>query len=65
MDAPFQDLVRYMNEGKTNPWAFAMYPVAAFEDACKNGAQEYIFGLKNANDVIQFIDDTWRRERQK
>ncbi|HBT17544.1 MAG TPA: ABC transporter substrate-binding protein, partial [Firmicutes bacterium] len=28
MDVPFQDLVKYMNEGKTNPWAFSMYPVA-------------------------------------
>ncbi len=65
MDVPFQDLVKYMNEGKTNPWAFSMYPVAVFEDACKNGAQEYVFGLKKANDVIQYIDETWRREMQK
>ncbi|HEY8343761.1 MAG TPA: extracellular solute-binding protein [Bacillota bacterium] len=62
MEEPFQDLVRYMNEGKTNPWAFSMYPVAVFEDACKTGAQEYMLGLRNADDVIKYIDDTWQRE---
>jgi len=65
MDAPFQDLVRYLNDGNTNPWAFAMYPVAVFEDACKNGAQEYMFGRKNADQVIKYIDDTWKREIKK
>jgi len=62
MEEPFQDLVRYMNEGKTNPWAFSMYPVAVFEDACKTGAQEYILGLRHADEVITYIDDTWKRE---
>lgn len=65
MDAPFQDLVAYLNSGKTNPWAFSMYPVAAFEDATKNGAQEYLFGRKNAQQVIRYIDDTWRKSIQK
>jgi raffinose/stachyose/melibiose transport system substrate-binding protein len=65
MDAPFQDLVAYLNSGKTNPWAFSMYPVAAFEDATKNGAQEYIFGRKNAQQVVQYIDETWRNSIRK
>ena len=65
MDAPFQDLVAYLNSGKTNPWAFSMYPVAAFEDATKNGAQEYLFGRKNAQQVIRYIDDTWKKSIQK
>lgn len=65
MDAPFQDLVSYLNEGETNPWAFSMYPVAVFEDACKNGAQEYMFGRKNPDQVIQYIDEVWRREAGK
>ena len=65
MDAPFQDLVAYLNSGKTNPWAFSMYPVAVFEDATKNGAQEYIFGRKNAQQVIKYIDDTWRKSIKK
>lgn len=62
MDAPFQDLMSYLNSGKTNPWAFSMYPVAVFEDACKNGAQEYMFGRKNPDQVIQYIDEVWKRE---
>ncbi len=65
MDAPFQDLVSYLNSGNTNPWAFAMYPVAAFEDATKNGAQEYVFGRKNAEQVVQYIDETWRNSIKK
>ncbi len=65
MDAPFQDLVSYLNSGKTNPWAFSMYPVAAFEDATKNGAQEYIFGRKNADQVVRYIDETWRNSITK
>ncbi|MGE5582388.1 MAG: ABC transporter substrate-binding protein, partial [Bacillota bacterium] len=64
MDAPFQDLVAYLNSGKTNPWAFAMYPTPAFEDACKNGAQEYIFGRKNAQQVVQYFDETWRKAQK-
>jgi raffinose/stachyose/melibiose transport system substrate-binding protein len=65
MDAPFQDLVSYLNSGKTNPWAFSMYPVAAFEDATKNGAQEYIFGTKNAEQVVSYFDETWRKSLKK
>ncbi|HBE78086.1 MAG TPA: hypothetical protein DDW65_09955, partial [Firmicutes bacterium] len=65
MDAPFQDLVSYLNSGKTNPWAFSMYPVAAFEDATKNGAQEYVFGTKNAEQVIQYFDETWKKSLKK
>ncbi|HEX2955061.1 MAG TPA: extracellular solute-binding protein [Bacillota bacterium] len=65
MDAPFQDLVKYLNAGKTNPWAFSMYPVNAWEDATKNGAQAYIFGTQNADQVIQYIDQVWKREISK
>ena len=62
MQQPFQDLVSYMDQGKTNPWAFSMYPVNVFEDACKNGAQEYMFGKKSAAQVINYIDQTWKKE---
>jgi raffinose/stachyose/melibiose transport system substrate-binding protein len=65
MQQPFQDLVSYLNSGKTNPWAFSMYPVNVFEDACKNGAQEYMFGKKNSAQVIQYIDQTWKKEAKK
>ncbi|HYH03616.1 MAG TPA: extracellular solute-binding protein [Bacillota bacterium] len=65
MQQPFQDLVSYLESGKTNPWAFSMYPVNVFEDACKNGAQEYMFGKKNATQVISYIDQTWKKESRK
>lgn len=65
MDKPFQDLLKYVSDGKTNPWAFSMYPVTVFEDACKNGAQEYMFGTKNSNQVIEYIDAVWKREIEK
>ncbi|NLG84529.1 MAG: extracellular solute-binding protein [Firmicutes bacterium] len=65
MDQPFQDLVYYLNSGRTNPWAFAMYPVAVWEDATKNGAQEYLLGRKTPEQVIAYIDEVWRREIAK
>jgi raffinose/stachyose/melibiose transport system substrate-binding protein len=65
MQQPFRDLVSYLNGGKTNPWAFSMYPVNVFEDACKNGAQEYMFGKKNSDQVIRYIDQTWKKEITK
>lgn len=65
MSGPFKDLVSYLNTGSTNPWAFSMYPVAVFEDATKNGAQEYIFGQKNPQQIIGYLDDTWRKSVKK
>ncbi|HEY8462761.1 MAG TPA: extracellular solute-binding protein [Bacillota bacterium] len=62
MQQPFQDLVAYLESGKTNPWAFSMYPVNVFEDACKNGVQEYMFGKKTAAQLIAYLDRTWRQE---
>lgn len=60
MQQPFQDLLYYVSKGESNPWAFSMYPVAAYEDATKNGAQEYMFGVKSADQVVDFIDSTWK-----
>jgi len=41
------------------PWAFASYPTTVFEDACKNGAQQYVFNKKTAAAVIADIDKQW------
>ncbi len=65
MQQPFQDLVGYVGKGDVNPWAFSMYPVAVFEDGCKNGTQEYILGRKNADQVIAYIDDLWKQNTGK
>jgi len=62
MDQPFQDLVEYFSKGNTLPWAFSMYSVATFEDACKNGAQEYMFGTKSGDQVISYIDELAKRD---
>jgi hypothetical protein len=42
-----------------------MYPVSVFEDACKNGAQAYFFGQKSKEDVIKYIDESWKKEMGK
>jgi len=57
---PFQDLYSYIDKGQTLPWAFSMYPVPAFEDACKNGGQAYLIGKENADQVVSYIDSTWK-----
>ena len=42
-----------------------MYPTVVFEDACKNGAQAYVFKKKSAEDVIADIDKMWREARKQ
>jgi len=37
-----------------------MYPSIVFEEACKNGAQQYMLKRTTANDVIKNIDATWK-----
>ncbi|OHD20190.1 MAG: hypothetical protein A2Y34_05140 [Spirochaetes bacterium GWC1_27_15] len=59
MDAPFQDLVKYVQEGKTMPWAFSMWPVVVFEES-KKTMQEYYSGQKTANDVMGYLDSQWK-----
>ena len=41
------------------PWAVSQYPTKVFEDACKNGAQQYMMQVKSADDVIKAIDEQW------
>ena len=40
-------------------WAFSQYPSDVFEDACKNGAQQYMLHKRTAEDVISVIDTQW------
>lgn len=62
MKLPYQELMESVNNDGAYPWAFSMYPVSVFEDACKNGAQQYFFGRKSADEVIEGIDALWRSE---
>jgi raffinose/stachyose/melibiose transport system substrate-binding protein len=60
MQVPFQDLVRYVGEGKTMPWAFCMWPSTAFENS-KNGLQEYFSAQKTKDELLQYLDDEWKK----
>lgn len=63
--APFGELMSSVAKNGAYPWAFSMYPTAVFEDACKNGAQAYVFKKKSAEDVIADIDKMWRESRKQ
>lgn len=56
---PFVDLMKSVEEKGSMPWAFSQYPSDVFEDACKNGAQQYMMHKKSASDVIKGIDNQW------
>lgn len=62
MDAPFQDLVKYVQEGKTIPWAFSMWPVVVFEES-KSTMQEYYSGQKTADDVMKYLTEQWKTSK--
>ena len=59
MKQPFQDLLASVDKNGAYPWAFASYPTTAFEDACKNGAQQYMFKKVTADKVIANVDSVW------
>lgn len=60
MQVPFQDLVRYVGEGKTMPWTFCMWPSTVFENS-KNGLQEYFSAQKTKDELLQYLDDEWKK----
>lgn len=62
---PFGQLMSTVEKNGAYPWAFSMYPTAVFEDACKNGAQQYVFKKKSAEAVIADIDKMWREARKR
>lgn len=59
MQQPFQDLLASVAKNGAYPWAFSSYPTTAFEDACKNGAQQYMFKKITADAVIKNVDKVW------
>ncbi len=64
LGGPFVDLMSGVEKNGAYPWAFASYPTAVFEDACKNGAQQYVFNKKTAEAVIADIDKQWAANRK-
>jgi raffinose/stachyose/melibiose transport system substrate-binding protein len=59
LGGPFNDLMSTVGKNGAYPWAFASYPTPVFEDACKNGAQQYVFNKKTASAVIADVDRQW------
>ena len=56
---PYVDLMSSVETKGSMPWAFSQYPSDVFEDACKNGAQQYMMQKTSANAVIEGIDNQW------
>lgn len=56
---PYVDLMKSVEEKGSMPWAFSQYPSQVFEDACKNGAQQYMMQKIDAKAVIDGIDSQW------
>lgn len=65
MKKPFQDLLASVDKNGAYPWAFASYPTVVFEDACKNGAQQYMFKKTTADAVVKTVDETWAKAVKK
>jgi len=65
MKKPFQDLLASVDKNGAYPWAFASYPTVVFEDACKNGAQQYMFKKTTADAVVKNVDETWAKAVKK
>lgn len=60
LGAPYADLMQSVADKGAYPWAFSQYPTQVFEDACKNGAQQYMMKTRSAEDVISTIDSQWK-----
>lgn len=56
---PYVDLMASVEAKGSSPWAFSQYPTDVFEDACKNGAQQYMMQKKSRDAVIEGIDSQW------
>lgn len=59
LGVPYDDLMNSVAKKGSYPWAFSQYPSEVFEDACKNGAQQYMMHRLSAHDVIERIDAQW------
>lgn len=60
LGGPFDDLMKSVGAKGSNPWLFSQYPSQVFEDACKNGAQQYMMKTRSAGDVISSVDSQWK-----
>lgn len=57
---PFENLMDSVAGKGSYPWLFSRYPSIVFEDACKNGAQQYLLNTIDGAKVISGIDLQWQ-----
>lgn len=62
---PYVDLMKSVEQKGANPWLFYQYPTLVFDDACKNGTQQYMLDKKSAKDLISEIDSQWEKATSK
>lgn len=63
LGAPYEALMENIKENGAYPWLFSRYPSIVFEDACKNGAQQYLLKFATKEKVIEDIDRQWKDSR--
>lgn len=59
LGGPYDDMMSSVAERGSLPWLFSQYPSVVFENACKDGAQQYMNKVKSADKVIKDIDTAW------
>lgn len=60
LGAPYESLMTEIEQNGAYPWLFSRYPSIVFEDACKNGAQQYLLKFATADAVMNDIDKQWK-----
>lgn len=56
----YTELLSSVDANGSYPWLFSLYPTVVFEDACKNGAQQYMLKRTTSNEVLKNIDAAWK-----
>lgn len=60
MDQPFNDMLSYAEKGEVMPWGFSQWKTEVFEES-KKAMQEYYSGQKTADDVMEYLDELWKK----
>lgn len=62
---PYVELMNSIEKKGANPWLFSQYPTIVFDDACKNGTQQYLLKKRSAKSLLQDIDEQWKKATSK
>ncbi len=60
LPAPFLVFLTHCERYGSYDWEYNKYPLSTYEDAIKNGASGYFLGQRSKEDVVTYIDDSWR-----